>query len=85
MDVYRKVKAPLKNFSDYLLFVMLFPQLIADPIIRFKDIANEIYNRKNNECNLDLKIAGFVRFSIGLAKYIQRPGREPESILNKKK
>ena len=31
IDVYRKTSAPLKNITDYALFIMLFPQLIACP------------------------------------------------------
>ena len=34
VDVYRKVHAPLKSLADYLLYILLFPQLIAGPIVR---------------------------------------------------
>ncbi len=70
VDVYREVKAPLRKYSDYLLFVILFPQLIAGPIVRFKDIADEIVDRENNERNIDNKILGFFRFTVGLAKKV---------------
>lgn len=70
VDVYREVKAPLRKYSDYLLFVILFPQLIAGPIVRFKDIADEIIDREKNERNIDNKILGFFRFTIGLSKKV---------------
>jgi len=69
VDVYRNTKKPLKRTSDYLLFVFLFPQLIAGPIVRFNEIANEITNRKQYE-TLDYKFYGIFRFVIGLAKKV---------------
>ncbi|MCL3781042.1 MBOAT family protein [Prolixibacteraceae bacterium JC049] len=67
IDVYRKVHKPLKKASDYLLYIMMFPQMIAGPIVRFNTIADQIINRKET---IDDKLAGFYRFSIGLAKKV---------------
>lgn len=67
IDVYRKIHAPLKKVSDYLLYIMSFPQMIAGPIVRFSDLADQITNRKEN---IDDKLIGFYRFSIGLAKKV---------------
>ena len=67
IDVYRKTSAPLKNISDYALFIMLFPQLIAGPIVRYNEIADQITDRSANE-TADNRILGFYRFVIGLAK-----------------
>ena len=39
VDVYRRVHKPLDNFKDYLLYIILFPKLIAGPIIRYHEIA----------------------------------------------
>jgi alginate O-acetyltransferase complex protein AlgI len=35
VDVYRRVHEPLKKLSDYILYILMFPQLIAGPIVRF--------------------------------------------------
>src|SRR5210317_1895668 len=35
VDVYRKVHAPLKRVTDYALYILMFPQLIAGPIVRY--------------------------------------------------
>jgi alginate O-acetyltransferase complex protein AlgI len=69
IDVYRKVHAPLKNFWNYQLYIILFPKLIAGPIIRYHEIADQISDRKNTD-NVDHRLAGFFRFSTGLAKKV---------------
>ena len=67
IDVYRKTSAPLKSIADYALFIMLFPQLIAGPIVRYNEIAEQITDRRANE-TADNRILGFYRFVIGLSK-----------------
>lgn len=67
VDVYRKVHAPLEKASDYLLYIMSFPQMIAGPIVRFNSIADQIVDRKEI---IDDKLIGFYRFCIGLAKKV---------------
>ncbi len=67
VDVYRKTSAPLQSIADYALFIMLFPQLIAGPIVRYNEIAAQITDRKANE-TIDNRILGFYRFVIGLSK-----------------
>ncbi|MCR4848606.1 MAG: MBOAT family protein [Bacteroidales bacterium] len=67
IDVYRKTSAPLKNIADYALFIMLFPQLIAGPIVRYNEIADQITDRRANETT-DNRILGFYRFVLGLSK-----------------
>lgn len=42
VDVYRRVHKPLHNFWDYQLYIILFPKLIAGPIVRFHSIADQI-------------------------------------------
>ncbi len=69
IDVYRKVHKPLKNPFDYLVYILLFPQMIAGPIVRFNQIADEITDRKKNE-TIDNKLLGFYRFVIGLSKKV---------------
>jgi alginate O-acetyltransferase complex protein AlgI len=69
IDVYRKVKPPMKNIINYALYIFLFPQLIAGPIIRFNEIADQIQNRKYQD-NIDNRLLGMFRFVIGLAKKV---------------
>lgn len=67
IDVYRGLHAPLKRFRDFLLFALVFPQLIAGPIVRFTLIADELTNRKENA---HMFLTGLFRFCIGLAKKV---------------
>ncbi len=67
IDVYRKVHAPLKRVSDYMLYIIMFPQLIAGPIVRFNQIADQIIDRKETMSDW---IIGLHRFMIGLAKKV---------------
>lgn len=69
VDVYRKVHAPLKKFWNYQLYIILFPKLIAGPIVRYHDIADQITNRFITE-NVSQKFSGLLRFIIGLSKKV---------------
>ena len=69
VDVYRKVHKPLSKFWDYQLYIILFPKLIAGPIIRYHDLADQITDRSKNE-NTDNRLMGFYRFAIGLSKKV---------------
>lgn len=67
VDVYRRTHKPLTKFWDYQLYIILFPKLIAGPIIRYHDIADQIINRRDI---VDDKLIGFYRFALGLAKKV---------------
>ncbi len=67
IDVYRRIHAPLKNPLNYLLYIMMFPQLIAGPIVRYETIADQLTSRKAS--NEDF-LTGFYRFVIGLSKKV---------------
>jgi alginate O-acetyltransferase complex protein AlgI len=69
VDVYRKVHKPLNNFWNYQTYIILFPKLIAGPIVRFHEIADQITDRGANE-TIDNKLTGFYRFIIGLSKKV---------------
>ncbi len=69
IDVYRGVKPPFRKISDYAVYILFFPQLIAGPIIRFNEIADQILDRRFQD-NIDNRLAGFFRFCIGLAKKV---------------
>jgi alginate O-acetyltransferase complex protein AlgI len=69
IDVYRKEHKPLHNFMHYQLYIILFPKLIAGPIVRYHEIADQISDRfKNFTYNAALK--GFHRFVLGLSKKV---------------
>ncbi len=61
-----KVKVQ-KNYFKFLLFVSLFPQLIAGPIVRYSVVEKEIETRKTTIADLS---EGSCRFMIGLAKKV---------------
>jgi alginate O-acetyltransferase complex protein AlgI len=69
VDVYRRQHKPLANFLDYQMYIILFPKLIAGPIIRFHDFAGQIHDHIGFE-TIDNMIRGLCRFSIGLAKKV---------------
>ncbi len=69
IDVYRREHKPLDNFWHFQLYILLFPKLIAGPIIRYSEISDQISNRTSND-NLDTKLTGFFRFVIGLSKKV---------------
>ena len=67
VDVYRKKVKVQKSFFKLLLFVSMFHQLIAGPIVQYGDIAEAIDDRKES---FDLFSKGMQRFIIGLAKKV---------------
>lgn len=69
IDVYRRVHKPLQNFWHYQLYIILFPKLIAGPIIRYHEISDQITGRLGKEKADDI-LTGFFRFVIGLSKKV---------------
>ncbi len=69
VDVYRGEHKPLDNFWNYQLYIILFPKLIAGPIIRYHELADQITDRSANETT-ENRLLGFYRFIIGLAKKV---------------
>lgn len=67
IDVFRNGDIVQKNIFKLGLFVALFPQLIAGPIVRYKDIQSQIGEREHS---VDKATIGFERFIIGLAKKV---------------
>lgn len=67
VDVYRRTVTPASNFINYALYISLFPQLIAGPIVRFHDICDELDDREHS---IDKVFDGFCRFAVGLAKKV---------------
>jgi alginate O-acetyltransferase complex protein AlgI len=69
IDVYRGVNRPLRSFWDFLLYIMLFPKMIAGPIVRFHEIADQLQDRSAFD-TVEQKLAGLFRFGLGLAKKV---------------
>lgn len=65
IDVYRRKVSAQKNPFDMALYISFFPQLIAGPIIRYHDIAGQIFQRKETLAQMTI---GIQRFIIGLGK-----------------
>ena len=67
IDVYRREAPIQKNIITFGTYVSLFPQLIAGPIIRYKDVAYQLDHRKET---LDSFTKGVCIFCVGLAKKV---------------
>lgn len=67
VDVYRKECAVQKDIYKLSLYICLFPQLIAGPIVKYHDVAEQIEDR---EVNFDKVTLGVQRFIIGLSKKV---------------
>jgi alginate O-acetyltransferase complex protein AlgI len=84
VDVYRRVHAPLHKFWDYQLYIILYPKLIAGPIIRYHQLADQITDRSENE-TIDNRLTGFYRFVLGLAKKVliaNQMGQQSDLIMS---
>jgi alginate O-acetyltransferase complex protein AlgI len=69
LDVYKRKHPALERFWDYALYIFMFPQILAGPIVRVGQIAGQIRDRSSQE-TVDDKLTGLVRFMIGLAKKV---------------
>lgn len=67
IDVYRKTVEPERNPFLFVMYVSLFPQLIAGPIVRFSDVQRHLRKRV---VSLDSVASGIVRFVTGLGKKV---------------
>ena len=67
VDVYRGDSIAQKKYQDLFLYIACFPQLIAGPIVRYKDIEEKINNRESSIENI---YDGIIRIVIGLSKKI---------------
>ena len=65
IDVYRKDTGCQKSLFNVALYISLFPQLIAGPIVRYETIANEITQR---DTSVEDFAQGIRRFMVGLGK-----------------
>ncbi len=67
IDVYRQDAPVQKNPIAFGAYVTLFPQLIAGPIVRYKSVADQLEERRED---LDKFVSGIRRFTVGAAKKV---------------
>ena len=60
IDVYRNVVPVQRNFISFSTYVCLFPQLVAGPIVKYQDVANQ----------LDYRIQTIENFSFGVYRFV---------------
>lgn len=67
IDVYRGEVKEQKNILDFAVFVTMFPQLVAGPIVKYKQVAGSLHSRSVDIVRVD---EGAKRFVTGLAKKV---------------
>ena len=67
VDVYRRDATPARSIWDLALYIMMFPQLIAGPIVRYSRVARQIRRRT---IHFNYVLHGLLFFSIGLAQKV---------------
>ena len=67
LDTYRRQVEPMDKMTDYIVYIMMFPQLIAGPIVKYGDVEQQLRHRESSptEC-----LQGCYRFIIGLGKKV---------------
>ncbi len=69
VDVYRGVRAPQTKPLQFLTYIVMFPQLVAGPIVRYHEIADQLPADQPRDRMEDFA-AGFPRFALGLFKKV---------------
>lgn len=67
IDIYRGCAKPARNFWDFACYVALFPQLVAGPIVRYHELAEQLVSRTHT---LTKATRGAALFILGLAKKV---------------
>lgn len=67
IDLYRGVARPARGFWDFACYVSLFPQLVAGPIVRYHELADQLVNRTHS---VEKAMRGVRFFILGLAKKV---------------
>jgi alginate O-acetyltransferase complex protein AlgI len=68
VDIYRGERQALRNPVAFVTYISMFPQLIAGPIVRYREIADQLPQERTHR--LDDIAAGFPRFALGLCKKV---------------
>ena len=66
VDIYRGERPALRNPVSFVTYIAMFPQLVAGPIVRYREIADQLPQLRSHR--LDDIAAGFPRFALGLCK-----------------
>lgn len=67
IDVYRQDAPAQRDMVSFGAYVTMFPQLVAGPIVRYREVATELKERVNTTADF---AAGAGRFTVGLAKKV---------------
>ncbi len=67
IDLYRGEAKPARDFLDFACYVALFPQLVAGPIVRYRDLAEQLVSREHSARKF---AAGVLFFAFGMAKKV---------------
>lgn len=67
LDTYRGQVKPMDKLTDYIVYIMMFPQLIAGPIVKYGDVEQQLRHRESPPTGC---LHGFYRFVIGLSKKV---------------
>ena len=67
IDVYRGEAKAIRNFINFACYVSMFPQLVAGPIIRFKEIDDQLINRSHT---MEKFVRGIAFFCLGIGKKV---------------
>ncbi len=67
LDIAKGTTKPAENFFYVIEYLLIFPQIIAGPIVKYSEIADQIKERKITK---EMFLYGFKRFSIGLFKKV---------------
>jgi alginate O-acetyltransferase complex protein AlgI len=68
VDVYRGERPALRDNVSFIAYIAMFPQLVAGPIVRYREIADQLTQQRSHR--LDDIAAGFPRFALGLCKKV---------------
>ncbi|MDT8911000.1 MBOAT family protein [Amycolatopsis sp. PS_44_ISF1] len=66
VDIYRGERRALRNPVAFAAYIAMFPQLVAGPIVRYREIADQLPQQRSHR--IDDIAAGFPRFALGLCK-----------------
>jgi alginate O-acetyltransferase complex protein AlgI len=68
VDIYRGERPALRHPVSFVTYISMFPQLVAGPIVRYREIADQLPQERTHR--LDDIAAGFPRFALGLCKKV---------------
>ncbi len=68
VDIYRGERQALRKKTPFVAYIAMFPQLVAGPIVRYREIADQLTQPRGHR--LDDIAAGFPRFALGLTKKV---------------